>query len=83
MLGTSTGPPTPDNVGDLVLSVRKAIEPDASTLAILENQRGVGYKLHTAPTDRRCQPSSNSCAIKSMGTARFCSIDRPDWKIAP
>ena len=43
-------PPTPDNLRDLVLSVRKAIEPDASPPAILENQRGVGYKLHTAPS---------------------------------
>lgn len=42
-------PPTPDNLRDLVLSVRKAIEPDVSPPAILENQRGVGYKLHTAP----------------------------------
>ena len=42
-------PPTPDNLRDLVLSVRKPIEPDASPPAILENQRGVGYKLHTAP----------------------------------
>ncbi len=42
-------PPTADNLRDLVLSVRKAIEPDASPPAILENQRGVGYKLHTAP----------------------------------
>ena len=42
-------PPTPDNLRDLVMAVRKAIEPDASPPAILENQRGVGYKLHTAP----------------------------------
>lgn len=42
-------PPTADNLRDLVLSVRKAIEPDASPPAILENQRGVGYKLRTAP----------------------------------
>ncbi|MFQ5557533.1 MAG: FHA domain-containing protein [Acidimicrobiales bacterium] len=42
-------PPTADNLRDLVLSVRRAIEPDSAAPTILENQRGVGYRLHTAP----------------------------------
>ena len=42
-------PPTAENLRDLVADVRKSLEiPDASK-RILENVRGVGYRLHTCP----------------------------------
>ncbi len=42
-------PPTPENLRDLILAVRKAIEPNSGSPQILQNQRGVGYKLRTVP----------------------------------
>lgn len=42
-------PPTADNLRDIVSMVRKEIEPDPSSPQILENIRGVGYRLHTSP----------------------------------
>ena len=42
-------PPTPDNLRGLVSAVRKEIEPDVRKPQILENLRGVGYRLHTSP----------------------------------
>lgn len=40
-------PPTADNVRDVVLQVRTAIEPDRSAPVLLTNKRGVGYRLRT------------------------------------
>lgn len=42
-------PPTPDNLRDLVSAVRREIEPDPGSPLILENLRGVGYRLNTSP----------------------------------
>ncbi len=38
-------PPTVENLRDLVLAVRKALEPDPKNPKILTNQRGSGYRL--------------------------------------
>ena len=42
-------PPTADNVRDLVADFRRRAEPNPRRPVLLENIRGVGYRLHTGP----------------------------------
>lgn len=45
-------PPTVENLRDLVSDVRKAVEPDIKRPQLLQNLRGVGYRLHGFPSAR-------------------------------